>query len=197
MTTSEQHSIRSLNIHQSQFVDEEAAGREEPFEAFTMTYFSDNMNHGFTGQFGVNRFTKADGLKRHVHLSMDGKRFVRERILILESALLLDVEGETMVILPNTMCDIGPGVPHMWRGIPSGTLLPNGDRHSGESIMVFFYQEEVRGFERVESAEIVTSTENLDSRRGEYAFPAVSADEISDLPFIHGGTLKYSQPQIA
>jgi len=185
------HSIGGMEIQSSYFVDEEAAGREEPFEAFTMTYFSDHSGIGFSGQFGVNRFCKSDGLMRHVHLSVDGKRFVRERILILESAILLDVGGERIVILPNTLCDIGPGVPHMWRGLPAGMLLPNGSRHARESIMVFFYQEEVQGFERVNAPEIIETPEDLKSRFGDMQFPAVSQAEVLELPFIRNGKLQF------
>lgn len=191
MATEEKHLIGGLEIHHSLFVDEEAAGREEPFEEFTMTYFSDRSATGFTGQFGVNRFCKSDGLMRHVHLSIDGKRFVRERILILDSAILLDVEGRQIVILPNTLCDIGPGVPHMWRGIPPGRLLPNGVRHAGESVMVFFYQEEVRGFEKVELPEFIEGVEELGSRSGETQFPTISRAGMLGLPFIQGGELRY------
>jgi hypothetical protein len=186
------HSIGGLEIQRSFFVDEEAAGREQPFEAFTMTYFSDRSGSGFTGQFGVNRFCKSDGLMRHVHLSMDGKRFVRERILILESALLLDVGGEQIVILPNTLCDIGPGVPHMWRGLPAGMLLPNGIRHASESVMVFFYQEEVQGFERVLTAETLEVPEELRSRAGDRQFPPVSQADVLKMPFIRDGKLQYA-----
>ncbi len=190
--TTAAHAINGLQLHDSYFVDEEGAGREEPFDAFTMTYFSDRTSRGFSGQFGINRFCKADGLMRHVHLSMDGKRFVRERILIAEAALLLDVSGEQIVILPNTLCDIGPGVPHMWRGLPAGMLLPDGSRHSGESIMVFFYEEEVRGFERVKSPEVIPSVSELDQLRGDLAFPDVTPEEVQALPYIRGGELRYS-----
>ncbi len=196
MTTST-HSINYLEINDSLFVDEEAAGREEPFDAFTMTYFSDRANSGFTGQFGVNRFTKSDGLMRHVHLSVDGKRFVRERILILESAILLDVGGEQIVIMPNTLCDIGPGVPHMWRGLPAGMLLPNGTRHSSESVMVFFYQEEVQGFERVTSHEILHEPEEVTARSGDLAFPSVTQNDVLEMPFIRNGQLKYREFAVA
>lgn len=186
------HSIGGLEIHGSLFVDEEAAGREEPFEAFTMTYFSDRTDDGFTGQFGVNRFCKSDGLMRHVHLSMDGKRFVRERILILDSAILLDVGGEQIVILPNTLCDIGPGIPHMWRGLPAGILLPNGTRHANESVMVFFYQEEVQGFERVKASESLVFPEELELRAGDTQFPSVSQEDVLGMPFIWDGKLQYA-----
>ncbi len=191
MANSVTHTIGGLQLNNSFFVDEESAGREEPFESFTMTYFSDRSTQGYTGQFGVNRFCKSDGLKRHVHLSVDGKRFVRERILIAEAALLLDVAGKQIVILPNTLCDIGPGVPHMWRGLSAGTLLPDGSRHSGESIMVFFYEEEVRGFERVAAPELIDSPNHLDELRGDVAFPKMNQEEILDLPFIRKGELQY------
>lgn len=191
MTTAT-HSIKGLQIQDSFFVDEEAAGREEPFEAFTMTYFSDRSGSGFTGQFGVNRFTKSDGLMRHVHLSVDGKRFVRERILILESAILLDVGGEQIVILPNTLCDIGPGVPHMWRGLPAGMLLPNGTRHASESVMVFFYQEEVQGFERVTKPDTIEALADLESRSGDAQFPTVSQADVLKMPYIRDGKLQYA-----
>ncbi len=186
------HSIGGLELKSSYFVDEEAAGREEPFEAFTMTYFSDRSRAGFTGQFGVNRFCKADGLMRHVHLSVDGKRFVRERILILDSAILLDIGGEQIVILPNTLCDIGPGVPHMWRGLPAGMLLPNGIRHAHESVMVFFYQEEVRGFERVRTPETIKAPEDLELLAGDVQFPMVSQSDVLCMPFIRNGVLQYA-----
>lgn len=191
MTSAETHTTRGLEIHNSYFVDEESAGREEPFEAFTMTYFSDRNDRGYTGQFGVNRFCKADGLKRHVHLSLDGKRFVRERIFIIDAALLLDVAGQKIVILPNTLCDIGPGVPHMWRGLAAGTLLPDGSRHSRESIMVFFYEEEVRGFEKVTNNELILDTDQLDDLRGDVAFPKMNQEEILSLPFIRNAELRY------
>jgi hypothetical protein len=195
--TTSTHSINGLQIQNSFFVDEEAAGREEPFEAFTMTYFSDRSGSGFTGQFGVNRFTKSDGLMRHVHLSVDGQRFVRERILILESAILLDVGGEQIVIMPNTLCDIGPGVPHMWRGLPAGMLLPNGTRHSSESVMVFFYQEEVQGFERVHGPEILDVPAEVSSRAGDMPFPSVTESDVLDMPFIRNGQLQYREFRMA
>lgn len=183
--------ISCLNLGDNQFVHEESARREEPREAFFMTYFSDRCSEGFSGQFGINRFCKADALLRHVHLSVDKKRFVRERILIVESALLLEVNGTQIVILPNTLCDIGPGVPHTWRGLPAGMLLPDGSIHSGESIMVFFYQEEVRGFESVKTPDLLEDPIDLEDVRGEYAFPKVTQEDVLGLPYIKRGELRY------
>jgi hypothetical protein len=191
MSNAVAHAIHSLCFQDSQFVDEESAKREEPLDAFTMTYFSDRSSESFTGQFGVNRFCKADALMRHVHLSVDGKRFVRERIFITQSALLLDVGGTQVVILPDTLCDIGPGVPHTWRGLPAGMLLPDGSRHSGESVMVFFYQEEVRGFEQVYMPNLINDPADVDRVRGEYAFPKVTQDDVMSLPYIKRGELQY------
>ncbi len=128
---------------------------------------------------------------RHVHLSLDGKRFVRERIFIAESALLLEVGGTQIVLLANTLCDIGPGVPHTWRGLPSGTLLPDGSRHSGESIMVFFYQEEVRGFEPVTEPGLIKDPADIDKVRGEKSFASINQQDVLKLPFIKHGKLLY------
>lgn len=183
--------IKGLHFRDSQFVDEESARREELPGSFFMTYFSEQTQEGYCGQFGVNRFSKADALLRHVHLSLDGKRFVRERIFIAESALLLEVAGTQMVLLPNTLCDIGPGVPHTWRGLPAGFALPDGSRHSGESIMIFFYQEEVRGFEPVTEPDLLLDPSEIENVRGELAFPALTQEDVQNLPYIKHGELRY------
>ena len=191
MSAADSQAVTYLNFKNSQFLDEESARREEPNEAFFMTYFSDRSSEGFRGQFGVNRFCKADALLRHVHLSTDKKRFVRERILITEAALLLEVGGAQVTILPNTLCDIAPGIPHSWRGLPAGILLPDGSRHRGESVMVFFYQEEVRGFEPVTTPDLIKDPSDIDDVRGDFAFPKLTQEEILRLPYIKHGELRY------
>ncbi len=57
--------------------------------------------------------------------------------------------------------------------------------------MVFFYQEEVRGFESVKTPDLLEDPIDLEDVRGEYAFPKVTQEDVLGLPYIKRGELRY------
>ena len=58
--------------------------------------------------------------------------------------------------------------------------------------MVFFYQEEVQGFERVKASESLVFPEELELRAGDTQFPSVSQEDVLGMPFIWDGKLQYA-----
>jgi quercetin dioxygenase-like cupin family protein len=80
----------------------------------------------FSGQLGIVQFSTAVRLPRHVHISESSshpRRFVAERIIVLEGAAIVELCGELYVIPPETMVHIAAGVPHTWTACPAGVLL--------------------------------------------------------------------------
>ena len=57
--------------------------------------------------------------------------------------------------------------------------------------MIFFYQEEVQGFERVTEPGLIKDPADIDKVRGEYAFPNLTQEDVLKLPYIKHGTLQF------
>ena len=63
--------------------------------------------------------------------------------------------------------------------------------------MVFFYQEEVQGFERVHGPEILDVPAEVSSHAGDMPFPSVTESDVLDMPFIRNGQLQYREFRMA
>lgn len=81
----------------------------------------------FCGPHGIFAFDVNLRMPRHVHMSPkasgDGKRYIVEKILVMNGVALAELSGEIYVIPPETMVLIGPGVPHSWTACPPGLDL--------------------------------------------------------------------------
>ncbi|KIW64570.1 hypothetical protein PV04_09495 [Phialophora macrospora] len=90
-----------------------------------------NPKRTFAGQFGFIEFTTEFRLPRHVHIappseSPDAERkFVSERIVVLNGVALVELNGEIYVIPPKSLVTIAPGVPHTWTACPAGVVMPS------------------------------------------------------------------------
>ena len=78
-------------------------------------------------------------MPRHVHMSNNssgkGKRYIVEKIHVLEGIALAELGGQIYVIPPKTLVLIGPGVPHSWTACPPGLDLEAlGVTDSGEIV---------------------------------------------------------------
>jgi|GEM_PF-1932066 len=94
----------------------------------------------FRGQFGFIAFSEALRLPRHIHMSRDG-RLLPERILVLNGAGLVELNGALYIIPPGSLVDIAPGVPHTWTACPTGIALPDGSATDGTFLMIYCYSE--------------------------------------------------------
>ncbi|KAH6645316.1 hypothetical protein BKA67DRAFT_110403 [Truncatella angustata] len=79
----------------------------------------------FGGAFGVFPFDTTVRMPRHVHISLgaENKRYVMEKILVMNGVALAELAGELFVIPPMTSVLIAPGVPHTWTAAPKGLDL--------------------------------------------------------------------------
>ena len=57
--------------------------------------------------------------------------------------------------------------------------------------MIFFYQEEVQGFERVTKPCLIKDPADIDNVPGEYAFPKLTQEDVLKLPYIKRGKLQF------
>jgi hypothetical protein len=105
----------------------------------------------FCGPHGIFPFDVNLRMPRHVHMSPQvsgpGKRYIVEKILVMNGVALAELSGEIYVVPPNTMVLIGPGVPHTWTACPPGLDLQDlgisGDEKivsEGKFIAVFEYE---------------------------------------------------------
>lgn len=168
----------------------------------------------FSGQLGVIHFAPTIRLPRHIHISSGARReLVAERILVLNGVGLVELCGEIYVIPPETLVEIGPGVPHTWTACPAGleiggpTLGGGGQVSGAESrgteeskgsfLMVYEY-ETVTGFFPVKGTTVVKSVEEYDQERKFEAkteedvdpirFPALTAEEVLERSWVAWGS---------
>jgi hypothetical protein len=97
-----------------------------------------NPKRTFAGQFGFIEFTTEFRLPRHVHIAPPAespgveRKFVSERIVVVNGVALVELNGEIYVIPPKSLVTIAPGVPHTWTACPAGVVLPPPlERQSG------------------------------------------------------------------
>lgn len=79
----------------------------------------------FKGAFGVFPFDTTIRMPRHVHISVgtENRRYLMEKILVMNGVALAELAGELYVIPPMTSVLIAPGVPHSWTAAPIGLNL--------------------------------------------------------------------------
>lgn len=79
----------------------------------------------FGGAFGVFPFDTTIRMPRHVHISVgtQNRRYLMEKILVMNGVALAELAGELYVIPPMTSVLIAPGVPHSWTAAPKGLNL--------------------------------------------------------------------------
>ncbi|KAL6248498.1 hypothetical protein RBB50_004753 [Rhinocladiella similis] len=147
----------------------------------------DPGTRSFAGQLGFIEFSTEYRLPRHVHIAPADeaaakKRFICERIVVLEGVALVELNGERYVIPPKSLVSIAPGVPHTWTACPAGVTVGVGDASvtsQGTFLMLYEYEEataffptrQTRTLERVEEYE---RCEDLETIR----FPQMSAKDV-------------------
>ncbi|KAJ9634998.1 hypothetical protein H2204_005953 [Knufia peltigerae] len=148
----------------------------------------DPGTRSFAGQLGFIEFSTEYRLPRHVHIAPAAdeasaeRRFICERIVVLDGVALVELNGERYVIPPKTLVSIAPGVPHTWTACPVGVTVGEGDASvtsKGAFLMLYEYEEataffptwQTRTLERVEEYE---RCEDLESIR----FPEMSAKDV-------------------
>ena len=113
---------------------------------------ADAQTPSFCGPHGIFAFDVNLRMPRHVHMSPtasgNGKRYIVEKIMVMNGVALAELSGEIYVVPPNTMVLIGPGVPHTWTACPPGLDLQaigvSGDEKivsDGHFLAVFEYEE--------------------------------------------------------
>ena len=118
---------------------------------------------GFRGQYGFIPFTDAFRLPRHVHLGRAERTadasLVAERILVANGAALTELSGEIVLVMPGTLVDIAPGVPHTWTACPAGVPLPDGSMSEGSFLMIYDYAEPTGFCPVMETATLASAAE--------------------------------------
>lgn len=127
--------------------------------------------------------------------SGDGKRYIVEKILVLNGVALAELSGEIYVIPPNTMVLIGPGVPHTWTACPPGLNLQEVGVSKGEKIVsegkftaVFEYEEPTAFFPTAQTNVLKEESEYVEcDDLHEIQIPAFKLEELKkDAWFVWG-----------
>ena len=168
----------------------------------------------FAGQLGFIEFTTEFRLPRHVHIAPTAesagseRRFVAERIVVLDGVALVELNGQIYVIPPKSLVTIAPGVPHTWTACPAGvsvsTMEPGSETaketftSTGSFLMIYEYEEPTAFFPTAQTKSLTRVEEyercdDLDSIR----IPNLSASEVNDrCLFVSGKTLvSLSEPR--
>jgi len=80
----------------------------------------------FCGAAGLFNFDTTCRMPRHVHMTTDPnspRKFVTEKILVLNGVALAELSGTMYVIPPMSLVIIKPGAPHTWVAAPAGLDL--------------------------------------------------------------------------
>lgn len=182
----------------------------------------------FSGQLGIIHFSPSIRLPRHIHIStpqatgpegqagVTERQLVSERILVLNGVGLVELCGEIYVIPPETLVEIGPGVPHTWTACPAGLKIGGpllGDdggsqasdseavgrtvESKGSFLMVYEY-ETVTGFFPVQGTTVVKNVEEYERERKFEAkteedfdpirFPALTKHEVLEKSWVAWGS---------
>lgn len=147
----------------------DGANVKTPFSTMSLVMHELHPGHGepgvagFRGQYGFIPFTDAFRLPRHVHLGR-GERtadasLVAERILVANGAALTELSGEIVLVMPGTLVDIPPGVPHTWTACPAGVPLPDGTVSGGSFLMIYDYAEPTGFYPIRETTTLVSAAE--------------------------------------
>ena len=102
----------------------------------------------FHGQFGLIPFATDFRLPRHVHMAeaADGRapRLIAERILVVAGVALVELNGDIVLVAPNSLIEIDAGVPHTWTACAPGVTLPDETVSNGSFLMIYDYPERTR-----------------------------------------------------
>lgn len=152
----------------------EGAGVRTPFPGMALVMHELHPGHSgpgaagfrgqcFRGQYGFIPFTDAFRLPRHVHLGRaEGTAeaaLVAERILVANGAALTELGGEIVLVMPGTLVDIPPGVPHTWTACPAGVPLPDGTVSGGSFLMIYDYAEPTGFYPILETTTLAAAAE--------------------------------------
>ena len=138
----------------------------------------------FRGQLGLIQFTTEHRLPQHVHIGDDpttpGRRMlVTERILVLNGAALVQLNGAVYIIPPASLVSIAPGVPHTWTACPSGLMMPDGTISDGAFLMVYEYETQT-GFFPIEQTQTLSNVAEYKEYTGDLEsirFPLLTAQD--------------------
>ena len=164
----------------------DGANVKTPFPAMglVMHELHPGAGQGFRGQYGFIPFTAEFRLPRHVHLTRAecpaNATLVAERILVANGAALTELCGEIVLVMPGTLVDIPPGVPHTWTACPAGVPLPDGTLSSGSFLMIYDYAEPT-GFCPVADTATLASAADCRPYAGDLeaiSFPSLTPDQV-------------------
>ncbi|MGI4801614.1 MAG: hypothetical protein ACRYG8_47815 [Janthinobacterium lividum] len=169
----------------------EGATVRTPFSTMALVMHELHPGHaepgvpGFRGQYGVIPFTAEFRLPRHVHLGRAERTadasLVAERILVANGAALTELSGEIVLVLPGTLVDIPPGVPHTWTACPAGVPLPDGTVSGGSFLMIYDYAEPT-GFYPTDGTATLASASEYRPYAGDLeaiSFPRLTPEQVA------------------
>lgn len=136
----------------------------------------------FSGQLGFIEFDTDIRLPRHIHMDLERKKLVDERIMVIGGVGVVEVCGKIYVVAPGSLVDAVGGVPHTWSACPAGVKLPDGTVSTGKFTMVFEYEDETKFFP-TESTEPITDIADYDEYTGDLEkirFPKLTAQDVVD-----------------
>ncbi len=168
----------------------EGATVKTPFPAMALVMHELHPGHagpgvaGFRGQYGFIPFTADFRLPRHVHLGRAERAanaaLVAERILVANGAALTELSGEIVLVMPGTLVDIPPGVPHSWTACPAGVPLPDGSVSAGSFLMIYDYAEPTGFFPVAETTTLASAAEYrpYTGDLGAISFPRLAPEQV-------------------
>lgn len=160
------------------------ANVKKPFEfmSLVMHTFTIKSEKNFHGQLGYIEFTTEHRLPRHIHMDLEKRKLVDERIMVIGGVGIVEVAGELFVVAPGSLVDAIGGVPHTWSACPPGVKLPDGTVSTGTFTMIFEYEDETKFFP-TKSTECITDVADYKEYTGdleEIRFPILNAQDVVD-----------------
>lgn len=148
----------------------------------TMHELCAKSTKSFCGQFGYIEFRTDLRLPRHIHMDLEKRKLLDERIMVLHGVGLVELTGKLYVVGPGTLVDIPGGVPHTWTACPVGVKLPDGSISPGSFTMVYEYEDPTRFFPTA-ATEVVRDPSEYIPFEGSYddiRIPILSAQDVVD-----------------
>lgn len=160
----------------------EGANVKKPFKDIDLTMYelSPSNDKGFRGALGFIDFTTEYRLPRHIHMTIDKKSLIDERIMILHGVALVEIAGEYFAVASGSLVYTRGGVPHTFTACPAGVKLPDGSVSSGMFTMVYEYEEPTTFFP-TESVQVVDDPADYKPWAGDLEsirFPKMSAQDV-------------------
>lgn len=136
----------------------------------------------FSGQLGFIEFTSDLRLPRHIHMDMEKRRLIDERIMVLHGVGIVEIAGKLYVVAPGSLVDAIGGVPHTWTACPAGVRLPDGTISEGRFTMVYEYEEPTRFFPTKSTQVVKNPSEYVpyDGSCDDIRISSLSAQEVVD-----------------